>query len=179
MQIKNILAATATVAGTLNPALGAVIGAVNAVLPNDKKLPMSATGGQVIDVIETLPQEQRVSLLEREIDLQIAQEEGWSMRFEAMARADGQSTRPRIALMLAQVLVFEICAFTVWAFVYPAQMGEPALWYAFGTLTGVPATVLVNYFGTLRKEQRARAAAVSGVQQIDGLAGLIQSFKKL
>lgn len=178
MKLREIIAATANVTAAVNPALGAVVGLVNTFLPDDEKLSVNATGGDVQNKIDKLPIEQRTSLLEREIDLRIAQEEGWTARFVAMAQADQQSTRPRIALAMSRVLVFEICAFTVWAFVYPAQMGDPGLWTAFGTLTGVPAGVLLSYFGTLRKEQQARTMAVSGIQPVTGIAGLLQSIAR-
>jgi len=50
--------------------------------------------------------------MEKRIDLQIAREEGWTDRYKAMTAADGQSTRPRIALMMAWAVVSVIGLFT-------------------------------------------------------------------
>lgn len=167
------------VAGTVNPAVGAAIGLVNQFLPADKQLPESATGSDVEDaMVANLTPEQRGSLYERQIDLSIAQEEGWTARYQAMCRSDGQETRAWIARQMARVLVFEILAFTLWAFFYPEQLTNPVLWTVFGTLTGVPGTILLNYFGNLRKEQGHRAAAISGVQPAGMLAGVIDSIKR-
>lgn len=177
MKIKDILKGAATVAGTLNPALGAVIGVVNTFLPEEEKLPETATGSDVEAKVNQLPPEQRASIFEKEIDLKIAQEEGWTARYEAMCKGDGQSTRPWIAKQMTRVLSFEIMAFTVWAFMYPDQMNNPVLWTVFGTLTGVPATILLNYFGNLRKEQGQRMSAMTGQQPLGMIGNILKGFK--
>lgn len=151
---------------------------INAVLPADKQLGESSTGSDAELAINQLTPDQRASLLEREVDLKIAQEEGWTARYQAMCQSDGQSTRPRIALMMAQALVFEILAFTVWAFWFPEQMSNPVLWTVFGTLTGVPASLLAKYFGELRKEQRNRQEAM-GLPPASGaglVSGIVRAF---
>lgn len=156
------------------PGADAIIGIVNGFLPADKKLPAEATGTQVQSAIDGLPEKDRASVMSKEIDLKIAEEEGWTDRYTAMVKADGQSSRARIAVMMAQILCFEIAAFTVWAFVYPEQMNNPVLWTVFGVLTGTPAGVLMKYFGELRKEQGQRLGASSG-----GSAGILSSLSKL
>lgn len=178
MKLRDVLRGAATVAGTLNPAVGAAIGLVNQFLPDDKQLPQTATGADIEDaMVANIPPQQRASLYERKVDLEIAQEEGWTARYEAMCRSDGQGTRAWIAKQMARVLVFEILAFTVWAFWYPEQLSNPVLWTVFGTLTGVPGTLLLNYFGNLRKEQGQRAAAISGVQPLGALASMVKALK--
>lgn len=91
-------------------------------------------------------------------------------RIKAMAAADGQSTRPKIALMMAKVLSFEILAFTVLCFWQPKMLESQSIWLVFGVLTGTPAGVLMKYFGELRKEQANRLQ----VPQV----GLIQKLLK-
>lgn len=172
MKLKDILAGAATVAGTLNPALGAAIGLVNGLLPEDKQLPITSTGAEVQRVVDQLPAEQRASLLEREIDLEIAREEGWSTRYQAMCSADGQESRAKIVMMMAQVLVFEILAFTVLFFWRPEVINSQEVWLIFGVLTGTPATVLLNYFGNLRREHAQRQNAISGQS-----APVVSTFK--
>ena len=146
----------ASVAASFIPGGPAVVGLLNAVLPADKRLPPTATGQQISDAHASLTPEQQASLAEKEVDFKIAQEEGWTDRYVAMTKSDGQSTRPKIAMMMAQVVCFEIIAFTVWCYVYPVQMVNPVTWTVFGTLTGVPAGLLGKYFGELRKEQANR-----------------------
>ncbi|WP_444894913.1 hypothetical protein [Microbulbifer sp. SSSA005] len=168
MKLKEIIKAAGGIAlDVFAPGARQVI---NAVLPQDKQLPPSATGTDADQCVQALPPEQRASLLERQMDLHIAQEEGWTSRYTAMCQADGQSSRAQIALMMAKVLCFEILAFTLWAFVYPEQMQSPVLWTVFGTLTGVPATLLGKYFGELRREQSKRQEAM-GASPSTGLVG--------
>lgn len=150
---------------------------INAFLPDDKKLPETATGKDAETALDSLPPEQKQAVLEKQIDLSIEQEKGWTARYQAMTQADGQSTRPKIALMMAKVLAFEIMAFTVWAFVYPEQMSNPALWTVFATLTGVPAGLLGKYFGELRREQRNRQETMGAPQAVGLLAGLMGKGK--
>ncbi len=162
-----------------NPVGASILGAVNMFLPDDKKLPEGSTGEQVKNAVEKLPPEQQASLMEKEIDLEIAKEEGWSERYIAMTKADGQSTRPKIALMMAQILSFEILAFTVviaWSVSHEgmAALNQPYLWTIFGTLTSVPAGILAKYYGELRKEQSNRI----GVKQDDGLISKLLGMVK-
>ncbi len=162
-----------------NPVGASILGAVNMFLPDDKKLPEGTTGAEVKNAVSQLPPEQQASLMEKEVDLEIAQEEGFTERYVAMTKADGQSTRPRIALMMAQILSFQILAFTV-VIAYAvsnegmSSINHPYLWTVFGTLTAVPAGILGKYFGELRKEQSNRI----GVQQDDGIVSKLLGIIK-
>jgi hypothetical protein len=163
---------TAAVA-TVFPAAAPLIPLVNKLLPDDKQLPETATGTELAQAYESLPPEQRVEIDRIAASITIAQEEGWTERYAAMCQADGQSTRPKIALMMAQVLCFEILAFTVWCFVCQDQMNNPILWTVFASLTAVPGGLLGKYFGELRREQGQRL----GVNAGGLLAGVARMFK--
>jgi len=173
MKLREIIDGAASVAGFIHPGIAAAIKAVNLLLPDDKKLPETATGADVKSAIESLPPEQQATIYEKEIDLSIKQEEGWTDRYKAMCAADGQTTRPKIALMMAQVLCFEIMAFTVWCFWFPEQMANPVLWTVFASLTATPAALLAKYFGELRKEQANRLS----VQQPSVFSALAKLVK--
>jgi hypothetical protein len=156
MKFKDILAGAATLTSIAFPALAPVIGLVNKLLPDDKKLPEDATGNDVQAVVDTLPPEQQASLMEREIDLKIKQEEGWTERYKAMCSADGQETRAKVVIMLTKVLCFEILAFTGLFFWHPEILSNSSVWVVFGTLTAVPAATIGKYFGELRREHGQR-----------------------
>ena len=164
MKFKDIFSALKPLAGvvaTLNPLVGAALGAVNLFLPDGEKLPLDATGQQVSDAANALPPEQKASLMEKRIDLEIAQEEGWTERYTAMVTADGQSTRPKIAWAMAQLLVAVTLGFVVLLFYVAATDGIAAalngdLWLVFGAITSIPGGLLAKYFGELRKEQANR-----------------------
>ena len=154
----------------------AIVAAVNAVLPEDRKLPATATGQDIQNASDSLPPEVQVELGQQDVDLELGLDRGWTERVKAMSKADGQSTRPKIAHEMSQVLAFEICAFTVWCFLYPEQMSNPVLWTVFGVLTGVPAAILNKYFGELRKEAANRIAGANGVSPV---AGVLSQVAKL
>ncbi|WKT59120.1 hypothetical protein Q2E61_09285 [Microbulbifer thermotolerans] len=175
MKIKEILKAAGSVA--LDVFAPGAREAINAVLPDKYKLGASATGADAEHALQWATPEQRASILERNIDLQIAQEEGWTARYQAMCQADGQSSRAFIARLMAWVLALEILAFTVWAFVHSEMMDSPALWSVFGTLTGVPAGLLAKYFGELRREQRNRQEAMGAAPASGLLSRVVQQFK--
>jgi len=178
MKLKEILRALkpfANVAASFIPGGPAVVAAVNAFLPDDKKLTADAQGGQIMAAIEGLPPEQKASLLEKDIDLKISQDENWTARYREMVKADGQSTRPKIALMMAWLVVGETTVFMAllaWGVSAGglAALNQPFLWTVFGVLTGLPAGLLGKYFGELRREQANRLGAGGG-----GLFGKILS----
>ena len=154
-----------------------VLGLINAFLPDDKQLLGDATGTQVKGAYESLPPVDRARIAEKKIDLEITQEVEFSKRMESMSKADGQSTRPKIALRMANILMFTIGLFSM-VLVYAITTKDADLlkslndiWLLFGVLTGTPATILVHYFGVLRKEQHAR------VGHNGGLAGLVGQFR--
>jgi len=166
MKISKVLDAIrpfAAVAAQFIPGGPAILAGLNLILPPDKQLPANATGQQILTAVDTLPPDQRASFLEKEIDLKIAQEVGWTERYVAMTAADGQSTRPQIALLLTKMLVWQTIAFMAllgFAVIMKdgdlSVLSQPYLWTVFLTLTGVPSAVLTNYFGELRKEQQNR-----------------------
>jgi hypothetical protein len=163
MDLKTILNGAAAVAGTLNPAVALAIKAVNSFLPDDKKLPETATGADVSAAVDTLTPDDRAEVLKMEIQLEIAREEGGTERYVAMVGADGQSTRPRIALMMAWCVVMAIAgAMLILAYgVYRDGLvgldnATIALAGCFAVVTAIPARVLTRYYGELRREQENR-----------------------
>lgn len=174
MKLSEIVKIAAGVAGTMNPAIGAAISLVNGFLPEGKKLPETATGKDVQDVIQTLPAETQATLLSQEIQLEVAREEGWTARYTAMTKADGQETRAKIVNKLCNVLIFEILAFTVLMVWKPQHLSDEGVWMVFGILTATPATVILNYFGNLRKEHAQRQMAM-GAAAPQGLLSKLTS----
>jgi hypothetical protein len=175
--IGGILKGAAALAGTVHPGVAAAIGLVNEFLPEDKQLPETATGKDVDDAIEGLPPEAQRAIREKEIDLEIAREEGWTERYKAMTQADGQETRAHIVLQLTRVLCFEILAFTVLIIWRPEVLESDALCVVFGVLTATPATVIMNYFGNLRREHSQRQEAMGVAKKAGGLMKVLSAFR--
>lgn len=174
----------ASVAASLIPGGPLILGAVNALLPDDKKLPETATGQQIANAVESLTPEQRASLMEKRIDLQIAREEGATERYKAMAASDGQETRARIvnrAMTTLMAISAVFVAATAW--VYVEQGAEAAFSVemagVFITVSGTFAYVIRAYFGDLRSEAKSRHQVVDAKPQPLGvLASLISSRLK-
>lgn len=141
-----------------------LLSVVNELLPEDKKLSDKATGVQVSKAFSSLSPEQQSSILSKKIDLQIKQEEGWTHRHTTMAKNDGQSTRPKIALIYAYVTAFCLVGFVFILFYITNKYGVAGLkeaadlWPLFGTVLAIPSTVIRLYFGDLVKEQHARSS---------------------
>jgi len=177
-----------TAASTLIPGGPLILGAVNAMLPEDKKLTENATGQDIRNAVNQLNPEQRASLMEKELDVEIAEIKGWSAVQASLSQADqaGASTRPKIALMMAWCVVFAIVVFMV-AWVAVIATDDVFLidslsdsWALFGTVIGTPTLLLRAYFGmrTREKTTRYNAAAGQPTNQATGIAaGLVNAFK--
>ncbi len=117
------------------PGGGAIIDLVNTVLPEDKKLPVTATGDQVRGALSALPPEQQSAIMNKQFDVDIAQiqESGSTLRamLESEAKAP-HTTRPKIALG-AFYVVATISLTIVFGWLYAVIAKDAKL---VGTITG-------------------------------------------
>jgi len=171
------------------PGGGLLIGAINTILPADKKLPDMATGQDIDYVIKGLPVSQRSAILNKEFDIELAQIKEGNATLRVMLEQDAKnphSTRPKIALGAFRVVAFScITVISVWS--YGVLTGDSELvkavmdGWAFILAAIAPLTVLLqSYFGVLNAEARNRLDAANGTPTsgIAGIAGLISSFIK-
>jgi len=174
-----------SVASTFIPGGPAILGAINAILPDDKKLPDSATGGDIRLAVQQLPPAQRASLMEKQLDVQIAEISAWEGIQASLAQADeaGSSTRPFIALMMAWVVVVVVIIFVlVWAVAIATEDSNTlsALansWQLMLAIIATPTVLLRSYFGMRTKEKMARYSAATE-QPFGSIANLIGALKK-
>jgi len=168
------------------PGGGLLLGAVNAILPPDKRLPDTATGQDIDYIIKGLPGDQRAAILNKEFDVELAQIKEGNATLRVMLEQDAKnphSTRPKIALGAFRVVAFScITVISVWS--YGVLTGDSALikavmdGWAFILAAIAPLTVLLqSYFGVLKAEQRNRLDAANG-STTSGIVGLISSFIK-
>lgn len=185
MNIKKILETTAMVAGTLNPALGAVIGIVNGFLPDDKRLPASATGIDVNTQLLSLPEGVREDILSKEIDLEMKAIDSWTEIQKAHAQSDatGSSTRPGIAMMMAWAVVLTVVPLS-WCMCWAVVDGNSDVIKSIAenyllvlALIGTPTSLLAAYFGMRTKEKKARYSAAAG-QPVNPIGLLTQFLNK-
>lgn len=169
MKFTRIVQGAASVAAAVNPALGGVLAIVNAFLPDDKKLPVSATGTEVERAFNALPGESQQQVLAR-VDLEIVESNNFAANFQAMAAADakGNTSRPYVVLLFAWVIALSVIA-VVAGMVFAVVVGDKdtlkALgdaWVVIAAVLSVPATVVQRYFGLRTREKTFRYAAGSG-----------------
>jgi len=165
-----------------------IVGAVNAMLPDDKKLPESATGQQITSAISTLPPEQQAEVMNKQYDVTIEDIRQSHSTLRAMLESEAkspQSTRPYIAKGSFHVVSFAIIiAISVWAFgVATSDDGiikTVVDGWPFILVVIAPLVVLLHtYFGVLKKEHKDRLDAANGAANPAGIVGLVSSlFKK-
>lgn len=175
---------TLTLASTLIPGGPAILAAINLMLPDDKKLPETATGGDMRNTVNQLTPEQRGSLMEKQLDVEIAEINAWEGIQGSLAAADstGSSTRPLIALMMAWVIVGAISAIIgAWMMAIIDNDVETlkvlnGSWPALLAIVATPTALLRAYFGMRTKEKTARYSAATG-QPMGAVANIIKLLK--
>jgi len=169
------------------PMGGEILGTVNALLPKDQQLPVSATGAQIDAAIATLPADQRAAILTADIDLEKTKVRESADTTRTMLTFDAknpQSTRPYIAKHSFHVLAF--CALSAVATLgYGVFKNEYWIvksladsWPFIATVIAPLVYVLKAYFGAIQTEQKQRFNAANGYSIESGLSALVSAIKK-
>jgi len=175
-----------SVAANFIPGGPAILGLINDVLPEDKKLPTTATGADMRLAVNQLDPGQRASLMEKQLDIEIAEINSWEGVQASLAQADGigSSTRPKIAMIMAWLIVFiTVPVILIWVTAIYASDTETLQvinesWPVILTFIGTPTALLRAYFGMRTNEKKARYSAASG-QPITGvIENLIGAIRK-
>ena len=187
MKIFDILKTVGTgLISTMVPGGGAIVGLINGFLPDDKKLPETATGQDAQKAIDTLSSVDKANVLNKEYDVQIEEIRGFTDRFKAMAEVDatGNTTRPEIAMMMARIVSFAVIViisiFAVAVINGDAPMIKTIVdgWPFIVAILGTPTALLRAYFAMRTKEKQHKYEATTGVKPQGGLlatlAGLIK-----
>ncbi len=182
---KVLLDVGEAVVSTMVPGGPAIIKLVNSFLPEDKKLPETATGTQVSSAIATLPPDQQAAVMLKELDVEIEDIRGNVSIVQSMNEADGpgNSTRPMIADRMAWAICGGVWVFILaiaWAIVTKDAATISALnpaWMLMALVLGVPSTVVLRYFNARTDEKKARYAVMAGQEApASGLANIIKAF---
>jgi hypothetical protein len=167
-----------------NPYGAAALTVVNAFLPDDKKLPTSATGEQAMQAVEQLSGAEKAQIAIAEIDLKKADIQGQTDRYVAMTKADGQKTRAKIVLIAMYALIAISLIFIIAvAFVYykdgAALAFSTEMALVFITVSGTFAYVIRAYFGDLKVETTSRHATSNNrLPKSTGIAGVVEALRK-
>lgn len=164
-----------------------IVGAVNELLPDGKKLPAGATGDDLNNAIANLPPEQQASIMEKEFDVSITQIKESNSTVRAMLASDVKnphSTRPYIAKGAFHVVAFVVVVVVVvWA--YGVFSGDEAIvtavmggWQFVLAVIGPLVTLLWAYFGVLKQEHKNKLDAAGGLSTPAGIAGILSNIIK-
>lgn len=164
-----------------------ILGAVNALLPDDKQLPETATGQQIGDAVSSLPPEAQAELLSKEFEVDITHIKESYSTVRTMLESDAanpQSTRPHIALGSFYVVAFAVVIIvSVWAYGVAAGKDEMIRsvvdgWPFILAVLAPLVTLLHAYFGVLKREHKNRLDAAQGVSTPSGIAGILSELVK-
>ena len=171
----------------LPPLSGMAFDLINNALPDDKKLSETSTGADATAAIKTLPPDQRASLMEKKLDVEIEEIKAHVGVTQALAEVDktGQSTRPAIAKGMAQLIAFGVITILT-PMAYAILTGKQAMileisktWPLIATILGIPAGIVNSYFGKRTKEKAQKYEAVTNVAPAAGMISqIIGMFKK-
>jgi hypothetical protein len=164
-----------------------IVGAINAVLPDDKQLPETATGAEVQDALGQIPSEQRAAIMDKQFDVTLEQLKQAGESNRAMLAADAGSThttRPYIAKGSFQVVaITTLIAISAWA--YGIFTGDDVMiekvvagWPFILAVTAPLVALLRAYFGILKSEQADKLNAAQGTPARSGLSGIVSALLK-
>lgn len=183
MNIADIIktAGTAAVTAAFPPA-AALIPVINAFLGDDDKLPDNATGHQVDDALARLRPEDRATILQLQLQADIEDSRSWAAVQDALSRADaaGASTRPRIAMMMAWLVVLQVFTLCIALAVAVGESSDPLqvltdMWPLILTAMGTPVWLLRSYFGLRTREKENRYRVATGNAPQAGMADVLRS----
>lgn len=181
-------AAGATALNIAFPGVGsAVVGLVNSILPDDKKLPETATGNEVDSALQSASPEDRARIIDHEFEVKLASIKETNETLRVMLEADKMSahtTRPKIAYQAFQITAAStLIIVSLWAYavaiendkmVKTIQDGYPFI----AVLLGSFITLLYAYFGVLRDEHKNRLNTISGNPSSGFFQSIISAIKK-
>ncbi|MCK4620718.1 MAG: hypothetical protein KAT62_00745 [Desulfuromonadales bacterium] len=180
--IKGIVAKAAPMLGTvlggpLGGAAGSLIAAGLGVEESPEAVMQAISADpQALAKVKEIESNNQVEIQRLVTETTIAKEQGWTERYKAMVDADGQSTRPQIAMLMAWALLIPYvvigCAMAYAIFTKQVELVD--MWPTLLAYLSIPLAILNKYFGELRKEQGQRL----GMQQPSGLLGSLFGGEK-
>lgn len=169
------------------PISGIAFDLINEALPAGKKLTETATGADAEKAIKSLPPEQRLSLMEKKLDLEMAEIKEWTNVVAALAEVDktGNTTRPDIARDQSNIIGFGVVS-VIGSICYAIVTKDSvmidsiaSLWPLIMALIGISAGIVNSYFGKRYKEKSQKYEAATNTPPSAGaISQIIGMFKK-
>ena len=166
------------------PGGGLLVDAVNAFLPESKRLDSTTTGAEMEQAVADLPPPLRAQVFERQFDVQLEEIKQQGDTIRAMLHAEQNSrhtTRPYIAKHSFHVVAIVTLAIVAgWLLAVqksPDPLENIISGWSFVLALLVPfVAVLRAYFGLLSREHQNRLDAVHGATNPSGLGGIIKNI---
>lgn len=167
------------------PGGSAIVSVINGFLPDDKKLPETATGSQAMTAIASLPPEQQVIVMSKQLEVDITQIKEENSTLRAMFESDNanpQSTRPKIALRSFNLVgIVTLVIISGWLYGVLSDKKDLVIsivdgWPFVGALLAPFVTVLLRYFGSIQSEHKNKLDAANGVSNPAGIAGAVSGM---
>jgi hypothetical protein len=165
---------------TLVPGGAGILTAVNAVLPDDKKLPETATGHDIVNAVDKLPPELKAKVQLKKFDVKIEQIKQSHDTLRTMLASEAtskQTTRPQVVLLFTWFFMVIATIYMI-GYLMAVLSKNPDMvdavlgaWPVVLALVSLPAIIIKAYFGILEKEQSNKLNAMNGLptSQIEGL----------
>lgn len=149
-----------------------LLSAVNALLPNDKALPATAAGQQLIDAYTMMPATHQAQLDDMAHTLEMEKQHTEQWRIMNEADATGNTVRPETVRLYARVTAGTVAGFIIFLFyacygvasedLPDVLKGLASMWTLVAGALGVLATPILRYFGARENEKTTRYAAITG-----------------
>ena len=186
MNIKSFLSGTLDLVGAFVPSVAIAAKAVNAFLPDDKKMDeKNTTGRDILNAFNGLGEGEKATI-EKRFEVEMAEIHASVDKLQAMVSAETPTAnmRPKIAYMMAwAVLVSIIFMMFIWGIavwekdaVSLKQLADS--WEFMLVLLATPTALLRAYFGMRTKEKQARYAAATGQPIADVVGGVMSFLRK-
>lgn len=166
------------------PGGAAILATVNALLPDEHKLPTAATGHDICATVSALSPEQKALVMSKEFDVELAQIKESNGTLRVMLQADAASThttRPYIAKGSFQlVAAVSLLVVSLWAFAVGSgnveMVGQIMGGWEFVAAVLTPFVALLwAYFGILKQEHQNRLTGGNTPPGPAGVLGIISS----
>lgn len=170
------------------PLSGVAYDLINDALPADKKLSETSTGADAKKAIASLPPDQRASLLEKKLDVEMTEIKEWSNIVAALAEVDktGHTTRPEIAKNMSTLIGFSVIiilgpiAYAIVASDEKMIDSIAKAWPLIMTVIGIPAGIVTSYFGKRGKDKAKKYEAITNIPPVTGIISqVLGMFKKV
>ncbi|WP_110427066.1 hypothetical protein [Glaciecola sp. KUL10] len=182
MKVLDFLKTIGTTALSVHPAGAAALTLVNQFLPDEKKLSVASSGDDAIKAVEQLSSADQAKIKLAEVNLEKVELLTDAEKYQAMCKADGQTTRAKIVdkAMNCLIIVSLIFIASV-AYVYSTKGAGIAFSYemmaVYLAVSGTFAYVVRAYFGDLRSETESRHLSINNRSpNMKGIAGIIGSL---